>query len=246
MPRTTARYSITTIADAKTAFSVMLEKSLRKPHDFLARRSSDRRAFQFLPLSSFGNHHTPSALYEKHERWITEVRDPAILASEGVRRIEVRNASAEYEIAHLPDGQWAMHTNLAFRAGDYEGSAMPWQTFSTRERASILSFVAPGNTFHGRFGTATTRANLSHPKEGWSRDDEASRRRRALRVHRARSRAMIGCPVGNGGAFSFPSPSSLAKENFTLLESKEIWNHWRPPRCGPITTPPRPSKTSSR
>ncbi len=87
-------------------------------------------SFPSLPLETIT---PPSALYEKHERWITEVRDPAILASEGVRRIEVRNASAEYEIAHLPDGQWAMHTNLAFRAGDYEGSAMPWQTFSTRE-----------------------------------------------------------------------------------------------------------------
>jgi hypothetical protein len=75
----------------------------------------------------------PSAIHQDHEHWIREVRDPAIHASEGIRRIEVRNASAEYEIAPLHGGIWAMRTWMQFRTGSFSGSGTPWRPFQSRE-----------------------------------------------------------------------------------------------------------------
>lgn len=82
--------------------------------------------------------------------WEKEVRDPAELASEGVRRLVCRGAEAEYEIAPLPDGRYAMHYSLGYRCGNFWNRSSPWCVFETRE-ACIETFLADA---HRHFGLA--------------------------------------------------------------------------------------------
>ena len=57
---------------------------------------------------------------------MSEVRDPATKASEGVRTIRVRDAEAEYEMAPLPDGRWAVKVRVAYEKGNCAGIGTPW------------------------------------------------------------------------------------------------------------------------
>lgn len=69
------------------------------------------------------------------EHWAETVRDPASARSEGLRRIISgnRKAVAEYTIAELPDGQWAIRIGCFYQAGDYFGRSVPWQARNTRQ-----------------------------------------------------------------------------------------------------------------
>lgn len=70
--------------------------------------------------------------HEEHDKWVREVRDPAQENSEGYRVIEVKGASAEYEIAQLTKG-YAIHWWVQFRCGSHHGSSIPWMAMKTRE-----------------------------------------------------------------------------------------------------------------
>ena len=73
--------------------------------------------------------------------WVHQVRDPAEQASEGVRRLDCRGASAEYEIASLSNGKYALKYSLAYRCGDYWSRSTPWSEFESRE-SCIEAFLA--------------------------------------------------------------------------------------------------------
>jgi hypothetical protein len=78
--------------------------------------------------------------------WEAEVRDPAEAASEGNRRIEVRGASAEYEIAPLPDGRWALNMHLNYTCGDMSGRGIPWLPYPTRA-ACLDAFLSSARDY---------------------------------------------------------------------------------------------------
>ena len=80
------------------------------------------------------------AQHEEHDKWVRDVRDPAIENSEGLRVIEVDGASAEYEIAQLPDGRYAISSSLCYDCGDYHGSGSPWSALESRE-ACLEAFM---------------------------------------------------------------------------------------------------------
>jgi hypothetical protein len=66
------------------------------------------------------------------EVWCATVRDPATARSEGLRRVEAPTAVAEYEVASLPDGRWAVRVNLEYGCGDRFGTCIPWTDFPSR------------------------------------------------------------------------------------------------------------------
>jgi len=72
---------------------------------------------------------------QQHEEWAATVRDPAKEASEGIRTLQTkeRGASAEYEIALLPSGRWALRTDLRYHVGDMRGNTTPWAEYASRE-----------------------------------------------------------------------------------------------------------------
>gem|GEM_PF-536854 len=67
--------------------------------------------------------------------WCETVRDPAKAHSEGLRRLETANrrAVAEYEIAPLPDGRFAVRVSCAYRSGTMGGMSSPWTAMKSRE-----------------------------------------------------------------------------------------------------------------
>ena len=72
---------------------------------------------------------------EEFNVWVRSVRDPATAAAEGVRRLTSRNgkAIAQYNIAPLPDGSWAVRTRCEYRCGNFSGVGSPWSQFATRQ-----------------------------------------------------------------------------------------------------------------
>lgn len=85
------------------------------------------------------------------QNWVTTVRDPADRASEGFRRIEASKgvAIADYEIAPLPSGRWAVRIRCEFRCGDFYGVGIPWTDFTSRE--ACIDFVL--STARRHFGS---------------------------------------------------------------------------------------------
>ena len=81
----------------------------------------------------------PTPAREDHLRdyqtWISTLRVPAEKAAEGIRRLQTANRSAvaEYAIAPLPDGRYAMRHHLAYRCGNSSGKSCPWQPFPSRD-----------------------------------------------------------------------------------------------------------------
>jgi hypothetical protein len=69
------------------------------------------------------------ARHDEFNQWVQYVRDPAQKQAEGIRVIEVKGASAEYEIAQLPNG-FAIHWSLRCRNG---GVSVPWMVLQTRK-----------------------------------------------------------------------------------------------------------------
>jgi len=65
--------------------------------------------------------------------WAETIRDPAAKASEGKRLLRAgKDAEASYEIAPLPDGQWAVKVRYAHHCGDCSTASSPWSAFGTR------------------------------------------------------------------------------------------------------------------
>ncbi len=71
----------------------------------------------------------------EHDRWCHEVRDPAEKHSEGSRIVTPANGKAlvEYEVAPLPNGEWAVHWAHRFLCGDVSGAGHPWTVRPTRD-----------------------------------------------------------------------------------------------------------------
>lgn len=69
-----------------------------------------------------------------YRHWCETVRNPAEMSTEGLREIEAGNGSAvaEYEIAQLPTGNWAIRVRCEYRCGNYSGMGTPWTEFPTR------------------------------------------------------------------------------------------------------------------
>lgn len=85
-----------------------------------------------------------------HE-WARTVRDPARQASEGIRRLITANrkASAEYEIAPLPDQRYALHFRLSYHSGTMSGHGSPWEAYENRE-GCVDAFLAAAQRHFGR------------------------------------------------------------------------------------------------
>src|SRR5438876_577916 len=86
--------------------------------------------------SSIASEYTPAMserVPNQWDVWEETIRKPADQAAEGKRRIDCGSATAEYQLAHLPDGRWAvrMKCNLEF----VTGTSIPWRSFATREEA---------------------------------------------------------------------------------------------------------------
>lgn len=71
----------------------------------------------------------------RFESWVKEVRDPAKQNSEGRRVVSAGNGKgfAEYEIAKLPDGSYAVRFYCEYRCGTFSGRSCPWTPFQTRD-----------------------------------------------------------------------------------------------------------------
>ena len=81
-------------------------------------------------------------------RWERDVRDPAGRNSEGCRVLCVPGADAEYEIAPLDDGRWALKMSLQYGCGHCHGAALPWQAYGTRDECVAL-FLARARRHFG-------------------------------------------------------------------------------------------------
>ena len=70
-----------------------------------------------------------------HEEWVEAVRDPAYENSEGLRILRAGNgkATAEYEIAQLPNDRWAIRISLSYHSGNMEGVTNPWSDQDSRK-----------------------------------------------------------------------------------------------------------------
>lgn len=67
------------------------------------------------------------------ERWVREVREPANMATEGPHRVDVTGAEAEYEIAPLPSGHWAVRIRIGYLCGNCSGRSGPWTEHADRQ-----------------------------------------------------------------------------------------------------------------
>ena len=76
----------------------------------------------------------PTARRAEFNQWCREVRDPAILHSEGRRTICTARDEArlEYEIAPLPGGGWAVNWQYGF-LGNRGGASQAWTQLASRE-----------------------------------------------------------------------------------------------------------------
>ena len=86
------------------------------------------------------------------QAWVETVRDPARAHSEGLRELIVLNgaAVADYEIAPLPNGRWAVMVHCSYHCGHFHGTGTPWTDFDSRE-ACVAFFLT---TVRRHFGYA--------------------------------------------------------------------------------------------
>ena len=97
-----------------------------------------------------------------YQTWISTLRDPAEKVAEGIRRLQTSNRSAvaEYVIAPLPDGRYAMRHHLAYRCGNSNGKSSPWQPFPSRDDC-VTAFLESA-TRHFGHPLDHTASDLQH------------------------------------------------------------------------------------
>lgn len=71
--------------------------------------------------------------FREFQEWTHTVRDPAQQASEGVRQLKAAGAIAEYEIAPIPDGRYAVRVRCEYSSGNLSGKSCPWTPFESRD-----------------------------------------------------------------------------------------------------------------
>jgi len=74
------------------------------------------------------------------EHWVRNVREPARNSTEGRRRLSVHGAEAEYEIAPLPGGRWAVRMRIGYLCGNGSGRSSPWTEYPHRDQC-VASFL---------------------------------------------------------------------------------------------------------
>ena len=90
------------------------------------------------------------------KRWMDDVRDPADAATEGIRTIQMRDAEADYEVAPLPDGRWAVKVRASYAKGNCASLGTPWRAFDTREEC-LAYFL---ETARGHFAEKATAGRV--------------------------------------------------------------------------------------
>jgi hypothetical protein len=82
--------------------------------------------------------------------WVETVRNPAREHTEGLRQLTVFNgaAIANYEIAPLPHGRWAITLHCTYRCGHCHEVGIPWTDFASRE-ACIEFFLETARRHFG-------------------------------------------------------------------------------------------------
>ena len=85
----------------------------------------------------------------EYRHWCETVRDPANSSTEGIREITVDNGSAvaQYEVAQLPSGEWAIRVRCEYRCGNYSGMGTPWTDFPTRDHCTAYFLTAARRHF---------------------------------------------------------------------------------------------------
>lgn len=128
-------------------------KFVRSHADCGTLRTIRRSRFNF-PNPSLTSNSLTNASHNERQRdfqeWATTVRDPARKASEGVRRLleSGGKASAEYELAQLPDGRFAIRMSCQYDCGTMSGRACPWTSFDTRQECLDYFLATVRNHFN--------------------------------------------------------------------------------------------------
>ena len=83
--------------------------------------------------------------------WVATVRDPAQANTEGTRKLSVIHgaATADYEIAPLPNGRWAVTVDCCYHCGNFCGIGTPWTEFASREEC-VESFLETARNHFGQ------------------------------------------------------------------------------------------------
>lgn len=142
-----------------------------------------------MPESQSSNATSQNNAHERFHEWVRTVRDPATISTEGIRRLVTANrkATAEYEIAPLPDGRHAVRYSLSYESGNMSGHGSPWSEHENRE-ACVDTFLAAAQRHFER---------------------EISERRISDSQQVARKQ-MLG--LLNGGLFGFVEPGPESQE----------------------------------
>jgi hypothetical protein len=88
----------------------------------------------------------------EYRHWCETVRESANTSTEGLREIRADNGSAvaQYEVAQLPSGEWAVRVRCEYRCGNYSGMGTPWTDFPTRDHCTAYFLTAVRRHFkHG-------------------------------------------------------------------------------------------------
>lgn len=101
----------------------------------------------------------PPKLQNRHNEWVRTVRDRATYRSEGPRIIKIGSCRFEYELAPLPNGQYAVHASSGTW---HSGRSSAWQAFPTREEALQYALDSARQTFDSnRFDSCATKTDLA-------------------------------------------------------------------------------------
>ena len=86
----------------------------------------------------------------KFQEWAETIRDPANQTTEGIRRLITANqkATAEYEIAPLTDGRFAVRWRLSYHSGNMSGRSSPWSPHPNRQ-ACVDTFLTAAQHHFG-------------------------------------------------------------------------------------------------
>jgi len=81
------------------------------------------------------------------DEWQKTIREPAERTKEGLRKLDCGSSTAEYQMATLPDGRFAIR--FSCRIEFTTGMSVPWRAFPTREEA-VAFFRQEATSFFKR------------------------------------------------------------------------------------------------
>ena len=133
---------------------------------------------------------------ERFDEWVATVRDPALKSTEGVRTIGSRKLKVEanYEIAPLPDGSFAVTFDFSYHCGNCHGHSIPWMEYETRDQC-VEAFLD------------AARQHFDQPIHSSQYQEEGD----GLKSQRQTQATMQGLLAGNG-LFGFMEPEPVKIE----------------------------------